>query len=158
MPRPGRTTTSPAIPSAPTRTRTRRNRVNRWHQHAANLRCDLDDIERLPVNEAAELVSQRRAEAQARREAAERAARGGHLSDQDPHATASEGNDAALRASHVGKFHKEGLQDNDLEFIASLVASLAWPAALVVVALLLWMYLPELFRAFKRVKRLGAGT
>lgn len=42
-----------------------------------------------------------------------------------------------------------------LEFIASLVGSLAWPAALVVVALLLRKYLPELFRALKRVKFSG---
>ncbi len=46
--------------------------LDRWHQRADNLRRDLDSIERLPVNEAAELVSQRRAEAQARREVAER--------------------------------------------------------------------------------------
>lgn len=42
-----------------------------------------------------------------------------------------------------------------LEFIASLAASLAWPAALVMVALLLRKYLPELFRALKRVKFSG---
>lgn len=42
-----------------------------------------------------------------------------------------------------------------LEFIASLVASLAWPAALVVIALLLRKYLPELFRGLKRFKFSG---
>src|SRR5699024_1007258 len=38
---------------------------------------------------------------------------GAHPSDQDPHVTASEGDHAALRASYVGKFHQEGLQDDD---------------------------------------------
>ncbi|GFZ88720.1 MobF family relaxase [Nesterenkonia alkaliphila] len=47
--------------------------LDRWQHRADNLRRDLGDIERLPINEAAELVSQRRAKAQARRQAAERA-------------------------------------------------------------------------------------
>lgn len=47
--------------------------LDRWQQRADNLRRDLTGIEQLPINEAAELVTQRRTEAQARREAAERA-------------------------------------------------------------------------------------
>lgn len=42
-----------------------------------------------------------------------------------------------------------------LDFIASLVASLAWPVSFLVVALVLRKHLPELLRALKKVKVSG---